>query len=156
MGFCRFHRYVANIGRWPAYEGGQLDRFYCIYNTYVHCDSKRWTLFHTSVYVKLSTSFWIVLYIGYGQTVNVETLRFLMFCWPFITVYKYSETNMMHFLFNLLRIKGLYMFRTLVAHPQEVPQKQRLVYCMLHQDWSGTQFHSNPGAANWHNMHTVY
>jgi hypothetical protein len=26
-------------------------------------------------------------------------------------VYQYSETNMMHFLFNLLRIKGLYMFR---------------------------------------------
>jgi hypothetical protein len=30
MGFRRFHRYVANIGRWPAYGGGQLDRFYCI------------------------------------------------------------------------------------------------------------------------------
>jgi hypothetical protein len=43
-----------------------------------------------------------------------------MFCWPCIIVYQYSETNMMHFLFNLLRIKGLYMFRALLAHPQEV------------------------------------
>jgi hypothetical protein len=25
--------------------------------------------------------------------------------------FQYSETNVMHFLFNLLRIKGLYMFR---------------------------------------------
>jgi hypothetical protein len=25
----------------------------------------------------------------------------------------------MHFLFNLLRIKGLYMFGALLAHPQE-------------------------------------
>jgi hypothetical protein len=29
-----------------------------------------------------------------------------------------SEMNVMHFLFNLLRIKGLYMFRALLAHPQ--------------------------------------
>jgi hypothetical protein len=34
------------------------------------------------------------------------------------------------FLFNLLRIKGLYMFQALLAHPQEVPHKQHLVYCM--------------------------
>jgi hypothetical protein len=34
-------------------------------------------------------------------------------------VYRYSETNVMHFLFSLLGIKGLYMFRTLLAHPQE-------------------------------------
>jgi hypothetical protein len=34
----------------------------------------------------------------------------------------------MHFLFNLLRIKGLYRFRALLAHPQEA----------LHQDWGGT------------------
>jgi hypothetical protein len=33
--------------------------------------------------------------------------------------YQYSETNVMHFLLNLLRIKGLYMFRALLAHPQE-------------------------------------
>jgi hypothetical protein len=28
----------------------------------------------------------------------------------------YSKTNVMHFLFSLLRIKGLYMFRALLAH----------------------------------------
>jgi hypothetical protein len=42
-----------------------------------------------------------------------------MFCWPCIIAYQYSETNVMHFLFNLLRIKGLYMFRALLAHPHE-------------------------------------
>jgi hypothetical protein len=44
----------------------------------------------------------------------------LMFCWPCIVVYQYSKTNVMHFLFNSLRIKGLYEFRPLLAHPQEV------------------------------------
>jgi hypothetical protein len=34
----------------------------------------------------------------------------------------------MHFLFSLLRVKGLYMFRALLAHPQEVIHKRHLVY----------------------------
>jgi hypothetical protein len=34
-------------------------------------------------------------------------------------VYQYIETNVMHILFNLLRIKGLYMFRALLSHPQK-------------------------------------
>jgi hypothetical protein len=33
--------------------------------------------------------------------------------------HQYSETNVMHFLFNLLRIKRLYMFRALLSHPQK-------------------------------------
>jgi hypothetical protein len=37
----------------------------------------------------------------------------------------------MHILFNLLRIKGLYMFRKLLAHPQEALHKRHLVYCVL-------------------------
>jgi hypothetical protein len=41
-----------------------------------------------------------------------------------------SETNVMHFLLNLLRIQGLYMFRALLAHLQEAPHKQQLVYCV--------------------------
>jgi hypothetical protein len=78
-------------------------------------------------------------------------------CWlqlhvllTFFTVYQYSETNVMHFLFSLLRIKGLYMFRALLAHPQEVLHKRPLVYCVrvmsvdCYQNWSGTEFHSNP------------
>jgi hypothetical protein len=42
----------------------------------------------------------------------------------------YSETNVMHFLFSLLRIKGLYMFGALLAHPQEALHKRYLVYCV--------------------------
>jgi hypothetical protein len=33
---------------------------------------------------------------------------------------QYSETDVMHFSLILLRIKGLYMFRALLAHPQQV------------------------------------
>jgi hypothetical protein len=43
---------------------------------------------------------------------------------------QYIETNVMHFSLSLLRIKGLYMFRTLLAHPQEVLHKRHLVYCV--------------------------
>jgi hypothetical protein len=41
---------------------------------------------------------------------------------------QYNETNVMHFSFNLLRIKGIYMFRALLAHPQETLHKRHLVY----------------------------
>jgi hypothetical protein len=44
--------------------------------------------------------------------------------------YQYSETNVMNILFSLLRIKGLYVFRALLAHPQEALHKQHLVYCV--------------------------
>jgi hypothetical protein len=59
-------------------------------------------------------------------------------------VYQYNETNVMHFSFNLLRIKGLYMFGGLLAHPQEALRKLHLVYCVrvmsvgCYQGWSGT------------------
>jgi hypothetical protein len=43
---------------------------------------------------------------------------------------QYDETNVMHFSFSLLRIKGLYMFRPLLAHPQESLHKRHLVYCV--------------------------
>jgi hypothetical protein len=43
---------------------------------------------------------------------------------------QYNETNVMHFSFNFLRIKGLCMFRALLAQPQEVLHKQHLVYCV--------------------------
>jgi hypothetical protein len=46
-----------------------------------------------------------------------------MFCWPCIIVYQYDETSLMHFSFNLLRIKCLYMFRALLSHPQKVLNK---------------------------------
>jgi hypothetical protein len=41
-----------------------------------------------------------------------------------------SVANVMHFSFNLLRIKGLYMFRALLAHPQEALHTRHLVYCV--------------------------
>jgi hypothetical protein len=41
----------------------------------------------------------------------------------------------MNFLFSLVRIKGLCMFRALLAHPQEVLHKRHLVYCMKLQSW---------------------
>jgi hypothetical protein len=53
-----------------------------------------------------------------------------MFCWPCIIVYQYSKTKVMHFLFSLLRIKGLYMFQALLAHLQETLHKRHLVYCV--------------------------
>jgi hypothetical protein len=45
-------------------------------------------------------------------------------------IYLYSENNDMHFLFCLLRIKGLYMFWATLARPQEVLHKWHLVYCV--------------------------
>jgi hypothetical protein len=36
----------------------------------------------------------------------------------------------MHFLFNLLRIKGLYMSRALLANLQEALYKRHFVYCV--------------------------
>jgi hypothetical protein len=36
----------------------------------------------------------------------------------------------MHFLFNLLKIKGLYKFRALLADPQEALHKRHLSYCV--------------------------
>jgi hypothetical protein len=51
-----------------------------------------------------------------------------------IIVHQYSETNVMQFLFNLLRIKGIYVFRSLLPHLQEG---------------------CTNGAANWQNMYPV-
>jgi hypothetical protein len=50
--------------------------------------------------------------------------------WLCIKLYDYSETNVMYVLFILLRIKGLYMFRALFTHPQEVLHKRHLIYCV--------------------------
>jgi hypothetical protein len=58
----------------------------------------------------------------------VRTAVVLMFCWPCITLYRYNETNVVHFSINLVKIKSLYVFRELLAHPQEAPHKRHLVY----------------------------
>jgi hypothetical protein len=60
---------------------------------------------------------------------------------------QYSKTNVMRFLFNLLIIKCIYMFRALLAHLQEALNKRHLVYCVrvmsvgCYQGWSGTDLH---------------
>jgi hypothetical protein len=41
-----------------------------------------------------------------------------------------NKTNVMHFIFNLLGINGLYMFQGLLVHPQEALYKRHLVYCV--------------------------
>jgi hypothetical protein len=65
----------------------------------------------------------------------------------YILLLQYSETKVMHFLLNLLRIKGLYMFRVLLAHPQEALKKQHLVYCVHVMSVGSTRIgHYNPGA----------
>jgi hypothetical protein len=66
----------------------------------------------------------------------------------------------MHFLFSLLRIKGLYMFRALLAHPQEGLHKPHLVYYVRVMSVgctrNGVEMMSNPCAANLHNTHAIY
>jgi hypothetical protein len=42
--------------------------------------------------------------------------------------YQYSETSVMHFLFNLFN--NLYMYRALLAHLQEALYKRHFVYCL--------------------------
>jgi hypothetical protein len=60
------------------------------------------------------------------------------------SVYQYSKTNVMHFLLNLLRIKGHCMFRALIAYLQEALRKRHLEYCVRVTSVGCT----NPGAAN--------
>jgi hypothetical protein len=44
-------------------------------------------------------------------------LNILLTC---IAVNQYSQTNVKLFSFNFVKNKGLYLFRALLAHPQEV------------------------------------
>jgi hypothetical protein len=67
-----------------------------------------------------------------------------MFYLPFIILYQYSETNVMHISLNLLRITDFYMFRALLAHPQETLLKRLLVYCVRVMSFGCTRI----GAAN--------
>jgi hypothetical protein len=78
---------------------------------------------------------------------------YLMFCWPCIIAYQYSETKVMDFLFSLLRIKGLYMFRALLAHLKEPLHKRHLVYCVRVMSVGCSRIDD---AANWHNTHAIY
>jgi hypothetical protein len=94
-------------------------------------------------------------YSHWGVSTIVMTL---MFCWPCIVVYQYSEISVMNFLFNLLRIKGLYMFQALLARPLEVLHSGTwCIVCVLCKLAApGLKVHFSLGAANWHNTHTIY
>jgi hypothetical protein len=50
----------------------------------------------------------------------------------------YTETNLINFLFNLLRIKGFYMFRGLLVHPQEALHKRHKARYPLYKRLGGT------------------
>jgi hypothetical protein len=64
----------------------------------------------------------------------------------------------MHVSFNVLRIKGPYMFRALLAHPHEALHKRRLVYCVriISVGCDTVALHCNRAAASRHYMHAVY
>jgi hypothetical protein len=62
-----------------------------------------------------------------SNTVKLQLCRALKFengC------FQYSKTKVMYVLFSSLKVKGLYMFRALLAHSQEVLHKWHLVYCV--------------------------
>jgi hypothetical protein len=68
---------------------------------------------------------------------------YLMFRWSCIVVYLCSKNQRdALFVFDLLWINGLYMFRALLTHLQEALHKQQLVFCVrimsvfCYQDWS--------------------
>jgi hypothetical protein len=54
-------------------------------------------------------------------------------------------------------MNDLYMFRALLAHPQEVQHKRQLVYCVRVMSVGFTRIgvHPIPGAANRHNPHAI-
>jgi hypothetical protein len=67
------------------------------------------TLFNTQ---ELSINYWMIItgidYLRWGFSNLSEWVIIASKLYPY---YQYDETNVMHFSFNLLRIKGLYMFR---------------------------------------------
>jgi hypothetical protein len=61
----------------------------------------------------------------------------------------YIETNVMHLSFNWLRIMGLYMFRALLAHPQEsLHSSTWYITCVLCQ-LAALSYHLRPNTAGW-------
>jgi hypothetical protein len=71
-----------------------------------------------------------------------------------LMVNQYNEINVMHFSFNLLRMKDstTYIFRALLAHPQEALNKRHLVYCVrIKSVGFGTV-----ALQSWHSQLTLY
>jgi hypothetical protein len=80
-----------------------------------------WEMFQTAVMEKVKDTLCVQQIVSenpaFHEIMWTNTVN-LVFCWPCIIVFQYNATNVMHFSFSLLRIKGLYMFRALLAHPR--------------------------------------
>jgi hypothetical protein len=64
------------------------------------------------------------------QNVSVFCFLSLKEINKYLEGHMYNETKMMHFSLIFLRINGVYMFRVLLAHPQEALHKLHLVCCV--------------------------
>jgi hypothetical protein len=115
------------------------------------------SLFLTYYYV-VFTIFWYLIncykpfvFFYFLMNCSLSTyLRNLMFYWPCIVVYQYSKTNVMHFLFNLLRIKGLLCFEHyLLIFRRRCANSTWHIACVL-------CLLAAPGAVNLHNTHPMY
>jgi hypothetical protein len=91
------------------------------------CFQLSWSVYRWLVWVYLST---MRNSIHRNSSTLNHHLQFGTAGSVYLKKYQYDETNVMYFSFNLLRIKSLYMFRALLAHPQELLHKRHLVYCV--------------------------
>jgi hypothetical protein len=128
------------------------DKYYILFA--FMCSKERIT---TGVRMSWIETYVFVYFLGLSEQSLRESIRNDLQTSYCINIWlpQYSETNVMHFFISLLAIKGFYTFRALLAHPQEVPHKRRLVYYVFVMA-ERTPFNSNTGAANWHNMHAIY
>jgi hypothetical protein len=70
-------------------------------------------------------------------------------------IYQYHRTNVMHFLFSLLRMNASTCFEHYLLIPRRrATSNTWYVACMLCKLAAAGNF--NPGAANLHNMHAIY
>jgi hypothetical protein len=109
-------------------------RIICCLMTGLHQLMKFGRLIFSKYYDSSAT--FVVFILTVVTFAQLHTVLHIMSVWShnlstnIVTVHQYSETNVMHFLFSLLRIKGLCMFRALLAHPQEAFHKRHFVYCV--------------------------
>jgi hypothetical protein len=119
---CHFVQYTQRLKMNPdrSFKSWQVLIMYML-NWSIICKSLQFIIYSVDIWYYLSNFQYLAKYKYMSQ---------LIFCWPCIITYQYNESNMMHFSFYLFRIKGLYMFRALLAHPQELLYKRHLVYCL--------------------------
>jgi hypothetical protein len=81
-----------------------------------------------------------------GEHLRLHLLNVLLAC---IILYQYSETNVMHFLFNLLRIRVSTCFAhyLLILRRRYKNATWRMACVLCQLAVPGLEFHSNPGTA---------